>query len=110
MESKRQLKAAKIIQQEISIYFQENSFDFRNKIVSVTVVRMSPDLKLAKIYLSIFPPDKSNELYEEINKNVKKIRYKLGKKIRHQFRNIPELDFFMDDSLDYAEKIDKLLR
>ena len=109
MDSKRQLKASKLIQKELGIYFQQNSITYGNKLISVTVVRMSPDLGLAKVYLSIFPPKKTDESYEKINKNNKTIRYDLAKKIKNQFRKIPELAFYIDDSLDYANRIDELL-
>jgi ribosome-binding factor A len=78
--------------------------------VSVTNVRMSPDLSLAKAYLSVFPSQKGDELIENINKNKKSIRYELGLRIGKQVRRIPELGFFLDDSIDYLEKIDNLLK
>lgn len=109
MESKRQLKASKLIQRELSIYFQQNLNYYKNTMISVTVVRISPDLGLAKVYLSIFPQDKSGKIFTEITRNNKKIRYEIAKKVRNQFRKIPEFAFFIDDSLDYAEQIEKLL-
>lgn len=77
--------------------------------ISVTVVRITSDLGLAKVYLSIFPSDKSNETIALVQKQGKSIRYELGSKVGKQLRIIPELKFYIDDSLDYAERIDDLL-
>lgn len=77
--------------------------------VSVTRVKISPDLSICTAYLSIFPSDKGEELMNNINANVKTIRYELGTRVRNQMRIIPELRFFIDDSLDYIEHIDELL-
>ena len=70
---------------------------------------MSPDLMLAKAYISIFPSDKQDEILEIVNSTAGEIRYNLGKRIGKQVRGIPELAFYIDDSLDYAERIDDLL-
>jgi ribosome-binding factor A len=77
--------------------------------VSVTSVRMSPDLSVARVYLSIFPSPRGKEILENINGNKKSIRYDLGTRIGKQVRRIPELAFFLDDSIDYLENIDQLL-
>ncbi len=79
-------------------------------LISVTNVRVSPDLSVAHAYLSIFPSDKGEELVKNINENVKSVRYDLGKRLRNQLRVIPELTFHVDDSLDYVENIDRLLK
>ena len=79
-------------------------------LVSVTRVRISPDLSICTAYLSIFPSEKSEELLTNINANEKTIRYELGKRVHNQLRIIPELRFFIDDSLDYIEHIDSLLK
>ena len=79
-------------------------------LLSVSVVRVSPDLSVARAYLSIFPSDKSKEMLENIRANTKAIRFDLGQRIRKQVRKIPELTFFIDDSLDYIENIDNLLK
>ena len=79
-------------------------------LVSVSAVRISPDLSVARAYLSVFPSDKGDELIKNINAGMKSIRYELGTRVRHQLRIIPELKFFIDDSLDYLEKIDALLK
>ena len=79
-------------------------------LISVSAVRISPDLSVAKAYLSIFPSEKGKELMEAIRANTKAIRYDLGQRVRMQLRIIPELTFFIDDSLDYIEHIDELLK
>lgn len=79
-------------------------------LVSVSTVRISPDMSIARVYLSVFPSEKAEEMVKNINDNMKSIRYELGTRVRHQLRIIPELKFFVDDSLDYIEKIDSLLK
>jgi ribosome-binding factor A len=78
--------------------------------VSVTRVKISPDLSVCTAYLSIFPSEKGDQILRNISANEKQIRYELGTRMRHQLRIIPELKFFIDDSLDYAENIDNLLK
>lgn len=78
--------------------------------VSVTKVRVSPDLSICTAYLSVFPSEKGEEILKNINANEKTIRFDLGRKVRNQLRIIPELRFFLDDSLDYLERIDELLK
>ncbi len=74
-------------------------------LVSVSAVRISPDMSIARVYLSVFPSErKPEEIVKNINDNMKSIRYELGTRVRHQLRIIPELKFFVDDSLDYIEK------
>ena len=82
----------------------------RGVMVSVTKCRISPDLSICTAYLSIFPSDKGEEIVKNVNANVKTIRYELGTRVRNQLRIIPELRFFIDDSLDYIEHIDELLK
>ena len=77
--------------------------------VSVSAVRISPDLSVARAYLSIFPSEKGAEIIQNINANAKTIRFELGTRVRHQLRIIPEIKYFLDDSLDYLEHIDQLL-
>ena len=78
-------------------------------LVSVSTVRISPDMSIVRAYLSIFPSARAEELIKNINNNAKSIRFELGNRVRHQLRIIPELKFFVDDSLDYVERIDELL-
>ena len=79
-------------------------------LVSVSAVRISPDMSIARAYLSIFPSERAEEIIKNINENTKSIRFEIGTRVRHQLRIIPEFKFFIDDSLDYIEKIDSLLK
>ena len=121
MYSKRQNKVARLLQKELAELL--NSSDFKvgkNAIVTVTMVRISPDLSLAKVFLSIFALGQSikstqdakqkESVLANINVRAKEIRTRMGNNIRHQVRIIPELSFHLDDSLDYEENIDNLLR
>lgn len=110
MESTRQEKINRLIQKELSEIFLAETKQMRGVLVSVSRVRVSPDLGLAKAYLSIFPSKEGAEIIENIKANAKAIRFNLGQRIGKQVRIIPELAFFIDDSLDYIEKIDKLLQ
>jgi ribosome-binding factor A len=111
MESTRQKKVARLVQKELGNYFQRGSSSFsQGRIITVTVVRISPDLSLAKVYLSIFPSDNAGEVLQTILDNRKIIRHELGKKVRHQLRTVPELAFFVDDTLDYVDNIEELLK
>ena len=109
METTRQNKIARLIQKELSEMFLLQTKSMPGGLVSVSIVRISPDMSYARAYLSIFPSERGEEIVKNINDNMKAIRYELGNRVRHQLRIIPELKFFIDDSLDYAEKIDKLL-
>ena len=111
MDSLRQQKYARLIQKEIGELFQRNGYNFFGKaFVTVTGALVSPDLSVAKIYISIFHAKEAQSVLGQIEKHNKEIRKQLGAKIRHQARIIPELKFFLDDSLDYVEKIEKLLK
>ena len=111
METTRQQKVARQIQKDLSeIFMQETRAITQNKMITVTAVRMSPDLSLAKVYLSIFPSDDADKFLENLQHHAKHIRLELGRKLRHQLRIIPELAFFIDDSLDYADHINELLK
>lgn len=110
METTRQNKIARLIQKDLATIFQAQTRRMRGVLVSVSIVRISPDLSIAKVYLSIFPSSRAQELLDNINAQSAQIRYELGNLERHQLRIIPELKFFIDDSLDYIENIDKLLK
>lgn len=111
METTRQSKINRLIQKDLSELFQRECREFcSGAMVSVTVVRISPDLSVAKVYLSIFPSAKADEIQKNISEASSQIRYNLGKKVGKQLRIVPELKFFIDDSLDYADKIDELLK
>lgn len=109
MESTRQAKIARLLQKELSEIFRRQTAKTNGVLVSVSAMRVSPDLSVAKAYLSIFPSDKGPELLESIKQNARTIRYELAAKVRFQLRKTPELQFFLDDSLDYLENIDSLL-
>lgn len=110
MSSIRQQKIEAVIQDELAAFFQRYAGDIcLGSMVTVTVVRITSDLSLARIYLSIFTgPDKQTVL-ENIQANRGKIRLEVGKRLKN-LRKIPDLVFHIDDSLDYAIKIDKLLK
>lgn len=110
METTRQNKIARLLQKELSEIFLLQTKSMHGVLVSVSAVRISPDLSIARVYLSIFPSEKGKELIKNINANMKSIRYELGTRVRFQLRIIPELKFFLDDSLDYLEHIDELLK
>ena len=110
METTRQQKIARLLQKELSDIFQKQTRATHGTLVSVSIVRISPDLSVCRAYLSIFPSDKAKEILDNINQNAKQIRYELGTRVRFQLRIIPELRFFLDDSLDYIEHIDELLK
>ena len=79
-------------------------------VVSVSACRISPDLSQCRVYLSVFPSGKAEEIVQNINTNQRQVRYELGTRVGKQLRIIPELKFFVDDSLDYVEHIDELLK
>ena len=110
METTRQNKISRLIQKELSEIFLLQTKSMNGVLVSVSAVRISPDMSIARVYLSVFPSERSQEIVKNINDNMKSIRYELGTRVRHQLRCIPELKFFVDDSLDYAERIDELLK
>ena len=110
MESTRLAKIARLLQQELSEIFRRQTAKTQGVLVSVSAVRVSPDLSIARVYLSVFPSDKGAEILAEINRSAKTVRYELAQIVRHQLRKTPELSFFLDDSLDYLENIDHLLQ
>lgn len=110
METTRQAKISRLIQKELSEIFRQQTARMHGVLVSVSTVRVTPDLSIARAYLSIFPSDKGAEILENINKSAKTIRYELAQKVRFQLRKTPELQFYIDDSLDYINNIDNLLK
>ena len=110
MQETRQNKIARLLQKELSLIFQQQTRAMRGVMISVTRTKISPDLSICTAYLSVFPSDKGEEILTNINANSKQIRYELGTRVRNQMRIIPELRFFIDDSLDYIEHIDELLK
>ena len=111
MESTRQKKIGKLLQRDLSEMFQREAREFAlGTMVSVTVVRVTADLSIAKVYISIFPTGKKDDVFNYIVENASTLRYMLGQRVGKQLRVIPELHFFIDDSLDYIDNIDKLLK
>ena len=109
MKGKRQAKISRLLQKELSEIFRQQTAKMGNVLVSVSTVRVSPDLSIAKVYLSIFPPEKSQEILDNIKRSSKTVRYDLAQQVKETLRKCPDLQFYLDDSLDYAENIDRLL-
>ena len=110
MQETRQNKIARLLQKELSVIFQQQTRAMHGVMVSVTRTKISPDLSICTAYLSVFPSEKGEEILTNIKANEKTIRYVLGQRVRYQLRIIPELRFFIDDSLDYIERIDELMK
>jgi len=110
MQETRQNKISRLLQKELAEIFQSQTRLLHGVLVSVTRVRVSPDLSICTAYLSIFPSERGEEMLANINNSEKTIRFELGKRVRNQLRIIPELRFFKDDSLDYIDRIDQLLK
>jgi ribosome-binding factor A len=111
VESTRQQKVSRQLQKDISdIFIREGADLVRGAMVSVTRVRISPDLALAKVYVSVFPFGKSQDILRNLTDHVTRIRKALGERVRLQLRIVPELSFYIDDSLEYVENIEKLLQ
>ena len=111
METTRQPKIARQIQRDIADIFQKEGRDLlRGTLVTVTEVRVSPDFNYAKIYVSIFPFDKAPETMAVLDKQNRFIRRELGRRIKDQLKSVPEIQFFLDDSLEYIEHIEQALK
>ena len=111
MESTRQKKVARLVLKELSQIFNIESNNILGSImISITAVRISPDLGYANIYLSVFPVTDPEDALDKIKKNGSLLRKKLGIAVRNQLRVVPELNFYIDDSAEYAEQIDNLLK
>ena len=112
MESNRQKKIAGILQQDLAEVLQRaaSSGGLKGIIISVSKVSVTVDLSIAKVYLSIFPNNKAQELLEGIKSNTPLIRHELSQRTRHQLRRMPQLEFFIDDSLEYIDGIERSLK
>lgn len=110
METTRQQKISRMLQKELGEIFMLYAKKMQGVIISVTSARISPDLSICHVNLSVFPGDKGAEILGQVKTDARAIRYELGKRVRNQMRIIPELIFHMDDSLDYLENIDNLLK
>jgi len=110
-ESQRQKKVAGVLQEDLAEILQRAAVDggLKGVIMSVSKVRVTVDLSIAKVYLSIFPTDKGEELLEGIRSNKALIRHEMSQRTRHQMRRMPELLFYLDDSLEYIQNIEDSL-
>jgi ribosome-binding factor A len=110
MESTRQKKVSRQVLKDLSEIFQMDGRDIiGTSFVSVTVVRVSPDLSVARVYLSVFGTEEKDNLLQLINSKASIFRRKLGLRVKNQMRKVPELKFFLDDSVDYSAQIENLL-
>ena len=109
MEGKRQAKISRMLQKELSEIFRRQTAALGGVLVSVSAVKVTPDLSIAKVYLSIFPSGRSAEILTNIQAQSKTVRYELAQRVKEILRKCPELQFYLDDSLDYIENIDRLL-
>jgi len=111
METTRQNKISRLIQKDMADILQKEGKDlFHGVLISVTKVRVTSDLSIARIYLSIYPSDKGAAILLEVKKIHARLRGLLGQKVGKQLRIVPQLDFHLDDSLDYLDNIDRLLK
>lgn len=112
MESNRQKKIGALLQQDLVEVLQNaaTSGGLKGVIISVSKVSVTVDLSIAKVYLSIFPNNKGKELLEGIRSNAPLIRHELAQRTRHQLRRMPQLEFFIDDSLEYIDNIERSLK
>jgi len=111
METKRQEKIARLIQREMGQMFQLELSDLgEGGMITVTKAKITSDLSLARVYLSLLAVDDAKAVIANINKNERQIRFAFGKKIKNQLRIVPHLKFYLDDSMDYYENIDRLLK
>ena len=110
-ETQRQQKVSRSIMRDIGdIFLKEGKELTIGAMVSVTTVRIAPDLSYAKVYLSVFPFGKGEEMVKRMTENQWQLRMWLGKRVKNQLRIVPNLAFFLDDSMEYAENIDNLLK
>ena len=110
-ENTRQLKVAREIQRDLAELIRSRGMAaFGGAMVTVSGVKMSPDLSLAKVYVSIFPSERADSVMQRLEEESRKLRGELGRRVAKQLRIVPDLAFFRDDSLDYVEHIDELLK
>ena len=110
VQATRLEKINRLVQKELSEIFRLETAKTNGVLISVSHVRVSPDLSVARVHLSIFPSERGTEMIANINANATAIRYDLAGRLRYQLRRTPELTFYIDDSLDYIEHIDELLK
>ncbi len=111
-ETNRQKKIGKVLQQDLAEILQNQLREAgkTNIIISVSRVRVTTDLSIAKAYLSVFPTKNSKEILEEITAIKSKIKHELAQRTRQQLRKMPDMNFYLDDSLDYIENIEKSIK
>lgn len=110
-QSTRQLKVARELQRYLAEIIRSRGMAaFGGAMLTVSEVRISPDLSIAKVYVSVFPSDRQKEVMQSLEQEKKSIRGELGRQVAKQLRIVPELDFYLDSSLDYAEHIEQLLK
>ncbi|MCQ2331789.1 MAG: ribosome-binding factor A [Paludibacteraceae bacterium] len=109
MQASRQEKIAKMLQKEFGEIFVLYARQIRNVIISVSEVRISPDLSIARVYLSIFPSERGNEIIEKVNADNKSLRFELARRLRNNLRIIPEFTFYNDETEEKLAHIDELL-
>jgi ribosome-binding factor A len=111
MENTRQNKIAKLLEHDLANIFQHIAQDeYKGTLISITKINVTSDLGIARINFSVFPTNKSQEVLDYFNENSPTIRGELGNKIKNQLRRVPELTYYLDDTLDYIDNIDKLLK
>ena len=110
MESTRQQKISRLIQKDLSTLFQQSHSAFGGAMITVTKVYVTRDLAIAKAYISVFGGKDKAAVLTQVREHAREIRHQLGQLERNQLRAIPELQFFEDDSLDYIENIENLLK
>lgn len=110
MDSTRQLKISRLVQKELGEMFLLQAKAMPGIMLTVSGCRVSADLSYCNVYLSIFPSEKADEIVKNITANIRTVRYDLGQRLRHQLRIIPELRFFVDNTIDYMSHIDELLK
>ena len=109
--STRQLKVAREVQRDLSEIIRSRGMAaFGGAMVTVSEVRISPDLSVAKVFVSIFPSERAPQVMQVLEENKRALRGELGRKVASQLRIVPEIDFYLDTSLDYAERIEELLK
>lgn len=111
-ESQRQKKIGSVLQRDLVDVLQKAATQggMQGILISVSKVKVTVDLSVAKVYLSIFPNDKGKELIQGIKSNAPLIKHELAQRTKNQLRRMPELQFYLDDSLEYIDKIDKSLK
>jgi ribosome-binding factor A len=110
MNTTRQQKIAKLLQKELATIFLSDGLPVYNCMITVTKCTITSDLSIARAYLSIFNAADNNGVIKAVRTNTKDIRFRVGQKVKNQLRVVPQLEFFIDDSLDYLENIEKLLK